>query len=164
LELIDELFEGRARCIVLVRHPLDCVESIEEFFSADVKTDPDIARMAEAFGAGRMTWARYWREVYNRIELFTRRPEDRVYLLTYEQLVSAPLPAAQAVFDFLDEQCPESIIEDAFSQPHTGGFQVPKIRSTSGVHGASVGRWRERPLSEARELWQYVSDIADGYG
>lgn len=165
LAMIDEIFDRTAIYIVIVRHPLDCITSLVEFFlTMSQHYDPDISRHFRIYGESNIALAQYWKTVYETIHTFAAGIQERVWLVQYEQLTASPSVTLQELLGFLNEEyCPE-LLNRALIAPHTSGYEDSKILSTRRIHTDSVGRWRELPDSQAHMLWRLVSDTAEKYG
>lgn len=166
LPFLDEIFNGEVLYLFLVRHPLDCIDSLYECFGYATRhdLDPEIARSVERYGKGRYGWAKYWNEVYERIYTFSALYPDRCHLFRYEDLVRNPAETLKHVLGFLGETLPESLIETALLQEHTPGFEDYKIRHTSNIHTASVGKWKDWSPHEIRAVWPLVEATAARFG
>jgi Sulfotransferase family len=164
-DLIEQLFEGQALYIILVRHPLDCICSLDDFLPLGGKIDdPDMARIAERHGYGRYAWAQYWSEVYTKLWLFSVGRPERTIIVRYEELASCPELTLQRICEFIGESYDPAIVARAFSHQHAEGFGDPKIEQTDRVHTDSVGRWRSWPQEESETLWEQVQVPAAKFG
>jgi hypothetical protein len=165
LDFIDDVFEGRVLYLFIVRHPLDCVESLTEFFYyASSRNDPEARRAAERYGAGRYGWAKYWAEVNERLYVFAASNPDRCHLFHYESVIEDTRASMSAVLAFLGETLPEDLIEKAFRKRHTEGFQDHKIGDTQSILNDRVGKWKDWSSSEIAALWRVVCDTATNVG
>jgi hypothetical protein len=165
LPLIDQIFGREPQYLCVVRHPLDCIGSLEEFFwQTPHNEDPDIAANVLRHGKGRYAWAQYWLEVYQRIHLFSSAVGERALVVKYEDLVARTDSTVRGIFDFIGVDCPENIVQEAFRRPHGTGFQDLKILRTTGIHQASVARWRDWPKAEVASLWTLVEPLASEFG
>jgi protein-tyrosine sulfotransferase len=164
LPLIEDIFDRRVLYVLIIRHPLDTIASMEQFFENPKHGDPDIAAKTAAFGKGAYGWARFWVEVYQRVDFFRTENPERTHLVRYEDLVTQPLAEAEKLFAFLGEVCPPNIVSEAFRLPHKRGFQDHKIISTTSVHTNSVGRWESWPKSRVAALWPIVEATAERFG
>lgn len=162
--LIEQLFEGQALYIILTRHPLDSICSLEVLPLSPGSRDPEVARVAEAFGYGRYAWAQYWHEVYTKLWLFAATRPERTMIVKYEELVSCPEHLLQRICEFIGEAYDPTIVARAFSTEHTRGFGDFKIRQTDSVHKDSVGLWRRWPREESETLWACVHYPATKFG
>lgn len=162
LDFIDEVFLHKPKYVILSRHPIDCVLSLEKFFSlaGSNHADPEIARAAARYGAGRSMWIRYWKEVYDAIHLFAARHADRCKFFQYERLATAPIPTAEEILNFIGEQYEQGLIERALLQTHAKGFGDSKIKSTKQVHAGSVGTGNTLCRTEREELFAAAGPVA----
>jgi hypothetical protein len=165
LPFIDLLFDGNVKYVLLVRHPLDCVLSLEAFslrFPHFRRDDPEIRALVRLHGCGRDVWARYWAETYDRILSFLRTTPDRCRLVRYEELVATPDKVLADVATFFGEDHTLLNLEDAFTNLGSKGYQDDKIFQTRHIHNSSVGGYRSVP--ELRRLWPLVRNTAAQYG
>jgi hypothetical protein len=161
---IDEIFNGQVQYIIMVRHPLDCIDSLVNFFPQESENSSDIVRKVRNYGKGKFGWAKFWVEVYDKLHLFSQSFPERVHIVHYESLVTDPVATIEKIFAFIDEVYPASILEDAFKSNHRFGFQDLKILNTQSIHLESIGRWQEWPKIESDSLWQIVGETAEKFG
>lgn len=166
LPFIEKIFAGNVLYLVIVRHPLDCIASLEEAFPNASKhnRDPEIARIVDLWGKGRYGWARYWIDVYERTHLFCSSIPDRTHVIRYEDLVTNPESVMSSAVSFLGEDPGSLRLQETFSKKESGGLQDQKFRNTSGIHRNSVSRWKAWPANETRALWDMVEHVAGKYG
>jgi hypothetical protein len=154
-----------------VRHPLDCIASLEESITfSDLHSassyleDPDLSQNIRRHGKGRFAWARFWSEVYEQIYVFSQGNQARIHVVRYEDLIYDPPNVIKGVLQFMGESYSNGLIDEAFRQRHQAGYQDLKILSTDRVHNNSVGRWRQWPAGEVTALWKIVEPMAMQYG
>ena len=167
LEQIDAMFEHNAQYVFLTRHPFDSIVSLEEFFGSpsESHSDPEIARVAQRYGYGRLAWAKYWVEVNERILYAKEALGSRALLLRYEDLVRKPTDIVSRVLDFLEESQDPKVVLNAFQVSHDDGFQDSKIKMSSGLHRDSVYRaWNVLKARERSMVWNFVEDLATSLG
>jgi hypothetical protein len=165
LPFIDELFAGRALFIVIVRHSLDCIASLEEFMSQfQNHQDPEINDNIRQYGADKYGWAKLWTHVYEQIFVATRSRLDRVLFVKYEELIDAPVAVLSAVLEFIGETYSPGLVERAFKVGHLPGLGDPKVLRTRSVHKESLGRWKAWSQPETDALWEVVRSVAAPYG
>ena len=162
--VIERMFNEQVLYVVIVRHPLDCIASLETFTElSTTHEDPDIVRIAAQHGKGRYAWALYWREVYNRLRYHIEEKPDRFSVVRYEDLVREPDAAVRRVLRFLGESYQPGIVDKAFSVPHDEGYQDLKITRTTAVHRKSVGCSNAWTTSGRTAAWNIVRDTANFY-
>lgn len=165
LDFLDEVFAAEPLYLWIVRYPLDCIASLESFFMESVNhEDPEIAAAIRQHGRGRFGWARHWAEVHERIAAFQAAVGERCLTLRYEDLVLRTQSTVEKIFRFLGEECPAEIVAEAFLREHSVGFEDDMIRSTNGIHAASLGRSSTWNLREALALWEVVGPAASRFG
>ena len=166
LPFIDEIFEGEALYLLIVRHPLDCIDSLQETFGDATPDygDPEIARSVKRYGQGRRGWAGYWNEVNERLHVFSAAHPNRCHVFRYEDLVRTPAATLQRVFTFIGEKLPPDLVATALAKDHTPGFEDYKIRATGGIHADGVGKWKSWPAREVAALWRLVGQTAARFG
>jgi hypothetical protein len=131
VDVLDDLLDGDAVYIVLVRHPLDhATSAIERFNHAEFHLE-NVERML-----------RYWVNTVTHHLQVERQLPDRCTRVRYEDLVAEPEARLRAVFEFIGESHVPDIHEEMFAQPHDGDCGDHKIRRTSSVQRTSVGRWK----------------------
>lgn len=165
LPFIDELFASEPLYIVIVRDPLDCVDSIWNYFDlTEDHEDPDIAHLVRRYGDDRFACAKYWRDFYEKVNEFYLLFSERVHIIKYEDIVRDPEAAMNAVFHFICEDPVSNIASAMFKARHDAGYGDKKIRSTNKIHQQSIGRWASMPSAEADALWDIVAVQARRYG
>jgi Sulfotransferase family len=167
LSFLEKVFAGQVLFVFIIRHPLDCIASLEEAFPNVSKhnVDPEIARIISLWGKGRYGWAKYWIDVYEQVRLFAASNPSRTHLITYEDLVKAPQETSAGAIRFLGEDPALLKLETAFARrAGSSGLQDPKIRKTSGVHTESLDRWKSWTAAEVETIWEMVGGLAAKFG
>lgn len=165
LPFIDELYDQKVLFVILVRHPLDCIESIERyFFIHKAHEDPDIAMIAERFGTDRYACARYWSEGYQMIREFQARCDHRSHVLTYEDMVTNTAVSIGETLKFIGEESHQGADGSCLKWDHRLGFGDKSIRKTESIDPARIGKWCKWPPGEVKMLWNIVGEQAREYG
>jgi hypothetical protein len=126
----DRLLDAKMIFVLVVRHPLDVIASMQE-----IKMDKAIARDIE----GR---AEHVAEYVASGLVFAKRHPDRGGLLRYEDLVARPVEELRRLMAQLGEAYDDGMIANLGSDSHGRGLEDPKARGRSDVSAASIGRWR----------------------
>jgi protein-tyrosine sulfotransferase len=166
LPLIDWLFESRASYLFIARHPCDTIDSLENArcFSADRLQDPDVAIALQRYGRSRSGWAHYWREVNQCLVSFAGQHQSRCFTCRYEELVEATERILTKLLSFIGETFRPGLIENAFTNSHTFGYEDWKIRDATEVYRTSVCKWTKWPPDEIQALWEIVGPLAEALG
>jgi hypothetical protein len=165
IPFIDEIFSRRVLYVGIIRHPLDCIASLEEFMSPFLcHDDQDVAANVRLYGADKYGWAKLWCHIYERIYVAAQSRAARFHMVTYEDLVSDAEGTVRIILDFIGEHYSEGMIERAFQMPHQIGLGDSKIQNTHRVHQQSVNRWQEWSQAETKALWELVASAATRYG
>lgn len=139
--------------IHVVRNPLDTLASIKEArFPLTIPPDLD-SRIAL-----------YKRYTEAGLDFGSRHPEQ-YHRVIYERLVEQPEAVVSELMAWLGESFEPAQL-DLDQIRHQSGLEDPKVKETTTVHAASVGRWKELLTpSEAAQisrecdpLWRQVSD------
>lgn len=162
LELIDRIYAGQVLYLILLRHPLDCIESLHERYGAPGRAgdDPEVARFISLYGRSRYGWAQYWNEVAGNLRTFSGLACDRCHLFKYEDLISDPSDAIRQICGFLQEEYSEDMLTRAFRMTHTEGYQDGKILGTRAILKTRVAKWRAWRREEVLGLWGAVESYA----
>jgi hypothetical protein len=162
LDFIDEVFEGNVQYLFMVRHPLDCIHSIDGYFlnASTEHEDPEITRQVRQYGKGRTAWAHYWVEVYEKILAFEHDKPHRRMLIRYETLATEPDATLREICAFIGEEYDPNILTTAFETQHDGGYEDDHIQATNRVHTDRIGAWKAWPREEAERLWSIVGPLA----
>jgi len=164
LPFLDKVFEEKVLYIFLIRHPLDCISSLEDFiYPTTHSANPDI-RAVRMDGGGRYGWAKYWTAIYERSYVFARMHPDRSHIVRYEDLVTSTQPTLVKMLDFLGESYSPGMERKAFRNLRWNGYQDSKIFNTWRVHRRSVGKWKTWPRPEVEALWELTQPVALKFG
>jgi hypothetical protein len=171
LDFIDELFAKDVCYLFITRHPFDTIQSLEGIGQGSGRghyafDDPELGRHARANGVGRFSWAKYWRDVNERLLTFSSGHPERCKLFRYEDLVRDSETTLREVLEFIGERFSPNMIEHAFTNDPKAmkGFGDSKIRRTSGIHSASIGKWQDWPHAECDALWRVTGETATLFG
>jgi hypothetical protein len=129
----DRLLRGRMAFILVVRHPLDVIASMDE-------TPMHKVIPADIFGR-----ARHVLEYAGSGLAFFETHPERSLIVRYERLVAEPRLVLRELTSFLSEEYSEAMI-DNLQADHGQGLEDPKSRSFAGISNENAGRWR-RDLS-----------------
>ena len=146
LDMLEALFSGHAKFIVLERHPLDVIVSnlklsevmgaqLDELFALTRGTNSPLDGLAQA-----------WADRARALDAFcARQGQDAVCRLTYEELTHAPKETLAQVFAFIGhEAAPEAVIQQAFAAPPAVGLGDFNIDMTTGISPAAENKWRAK--------------------
>jgi sulfotransferase family protein len=165
LPLIESTFARKVLYLFMLRHPLDCVVSMDEapYFKPHTVTDPDVGRAIRAHGYSRASLVSYWQEVNSTLVSF-ECDRDRVLIVRYEDLVRNPEQIVEQILAFLDEEQVSGLHTRAFGGPRTPGYQDWKIHDTTMVHTDSIARFRSWGDQEIATTWRRVEGLARTLG
>lgn len=145
LDEIETLFAGHARFIVLERNPLDVIVSnlgLAEVMGAQLDELFDLTRGTNSPLEG---LAQAWANRAARLKVFCQQHHVDVCRLTYEDLTHNPQSTLMRVFDFIGYPAePDTAIKDAFTRPAAVGLGDFNIDTTTGIHPAEDGKWRDK--------------------
>jgi hypothetical protein len=132
----DRLLKGEMMFVMVVRHPLDVIASMEEI-RMDKTIAPDAKSRAEHV-------AQY---LASGLDFVDRHPE-RSLILRYETLIDDTVGELQRLMEKIGDTYDERMIANLGAAEHGEGLQDPKARGRSDISAANIGRWR-RDLSDA---------------
>jgi hypothetical protein len=167
LPFIDRIFDGAAQYVLVVRHPLDCIDSLMDVpaFKAETISDPDIARSVAIYGRGPDGWAKHWTEVNAALWAFlSTSAGSRCHVVRYEDLVASPETVLKSLCAFLSEEFPPDLVHDAFQRPLAPGYGDWKVCRTATIHSKSLGRSGHWTETDRRVVWNIVGGIARQFG
>ncbi|HEX3729739.1 MAG TPA: sulfotransferase [Opitutaceae bacterium] len=166
IDFLEKVFAREAQYVLMVRHPLDCVDSLGRLFPVEYAEafNPDLGQKVREHGAGREGWIRFWTEIYARLDALRQAAPERTHVLRYEELVADPEAALRPLLRFLGEEYDPAMLAKAFTMEHAPGFQDSAIRKTDRVHEQSVGRWKQWPAAEAEAAWEIAGPTAAKFG
>lgn len=136
-DLLVKIFPD-ARYLCLYRQCLDVVHSCIQFSPMGFMPElaPYVAREPTNFVAAMVE---SWVEKTEQLLAFEHNHPDRVFRLTYEDMVREPEEILSEVFDFLQLSWDENLLHSVFSQPHDQGSGDLKVQFASAIHSDSVG-------------------------
>ncbi len=166
LDFLRNLFANNMSMLLVVRHPFDVVESIEEALDAGNSNFIHTSTLpfVEQENWRRLALCRYWVDANRRLLQFGQRFEDATHFVRYDNLVRNPLATMNGVFEFLGENACDDLLDVAFSMEHGVGIEDVKSRRTTAVHADSMDKWRTWPQQERDMLWETVGDVAGALG
>jgi hypothetical protein len=168
LPFIDNLFNQNALYLIVVRHPFDCILSLQTKFHETRYGDPDLDFSVKHYGNDLCGWAKYWREMNERLHVWRKANWERCYVIRYEDLVSNPEKRLAEVLDFLAvDRVPgdtSQMCREAFAGNHAHGYGDGKIRSTHTVHDHSVRKWKNWTPEQIQAYWTIVGRVAEEFG
>lgn len=149
---IEKLFAGHVKFIVILRHGLDVVCSMEEF-SRDLESyitelHEYIVRYPRYYEA----FAHAWADVTMDILDFADRYEDRCHVLKYEDLAAAPDDALAGIMYFLGIDAMQEKADKILGTKNIGGIGDWKSYKKSKVEQGSIGRWESQLSAATVEL------------
>lgn len=166
-EFIDDTFHSAALYIIMFRHPLDCVDSLDRFsqrLPIYDRPDPELTTYSAMYGAGKYGWSKYWHDANEHLIAFQSGRSKQCIGVKYEELISAPQEVLRRTLAFIGSDYEEGLVERAFKAKHTMGFQDPSIASSNAVDTKRTGRWRSWPSEEREVLWDIVQPVASRLG
>ncbi len=131
LDSWEQLLGDGFKLVHLIRNPVDALASLQQIgFEHTVPQD---------FGAQ----VALYQDFNDRAFAFRERHPDRIYLLTYENLVRQPEESLQPLFAFLGESFEPRILSTWRDPARGRGLEDPKIDLTDSIETAPIGRGQE---------------------
>lgn len=167
VEFLDYLFDRQAVFVLVTRHPLDVIPSLQyhledEFL--DGAEEPFLMDVAARHGIGEYGAARYWLEFSERLWVFSKCISARAHWVRYEDLVTDTVPTLARLFEFLGEAFDPSLVDQVFSVEHDAGFEYGDIRRRSAIEADRLGKWAGWPREKVAALWDVVGPMALKFG
>jgi protein-tyrosine sulfotransferase len=163
LSEIERIYGDHASFIVVVRHGLDVVCSLQEFAQELQAYISELHAYVVRHPRPLTAFAHAWADVTQDLLAFAERKPNAI-LVRYEDLVSAPEPTLSRLFGFIEEPWDASIIEAAFDNAEVSGLGDWKGYGATGIDAASVGRWRDLPGSTVADLAPIVNPVLERCG
>lgn len=126
--------------ILMVRHPLDVLASIEE---------TPMSRILPNDTTGRAQHIRNYMETGLS---FCRKNPTKSIVVRYEDLVLDPLSTLRTLLAFLGEDFSAELLRAFHSSDSQIGLGDPKANSHSRITSESVGRWRRSLSHETLDI------------
>ena len=163
LNEIERIYGQHADFVVVVRHGLDVVCSLQEFTQELQAYISELHRYVVRYPRPLEAFARAWAEVTSDLLAFAERRPNAI-LVRYEDLVNEPETTLKRVFGFLEEPWHASVVEGAFRSSEVKGLGDWKGYGAAGINAASMGRWRSLPRSTVGELAPIVGPVLERCG
>jgi protein-tyrosine sulfotransferase len=163
LREIERIYGDHAQFIVVIRHGLDVVCSLQEFTQELRAYISELHAYVRRFPKPLEAFAHAWADVTADLLAFAERRPNAV-LVRYEDLVSQPEETLRRLLEFLQEPWHASVIDAAFRKKDVKGLGDWKGYDASGVHAASVGRGLDLPASTIAELTPIIGPVLERCG
>lgn len=166
LNEIESLCADHVQYVCVVRHGLDVACSIREFSDRGFTYLTEIHDYVKKYPRALEAFAHAWVDANAALIEFISRNPDNAMLIRYEDLVASPKDKIVELFDFLNENYDDSILEQAFEKPRSAGFGDWKSYGRSGIDNVSVQRWKSLPPNTASRLAGICNPLLEelGYG
>lgn len=126
----DNLLDQNYHFIMVVRHPLDTLASIQE--ANFVKTIPDNFQ----------DQVQLYRQYTETGLDFVHQFPNRCSLIRYENLVQHPKETLEALYSDLHEDYEEKILNEFHTDPLPQGLEDLKSRGNTNIYLSSINRWK----------------------
>jgi hypothetical protein len=160
---IERIYGDHARFIVVVRHGLDVVCSLQEFTQELQAYISELHAYVSRFAKPLEAFAHAWADVTADLLGFAERRPNAV-LVRYEDLVGQPEETLRRLLDFVGEPWHDAVIETAFRKKDVKGLGDWKGYDASGIHAASVGRGLDLPTPTVAELAPIIGPVLERCG
>lgn len=128
-----------AKYICLYRHGMDVVHSCLE--SSRLSLMPEqLSYVCQNSGSlvGAMT--QNWVEKTQKILTFEQTYPEQCFQIKYESYVVNPVATLQPLFEFLEVDWDETLLDSVFSIQHDLGPEDPKVAYSKRIHKGSIGK------------------------
>lgn len=140
LDLLDAVFDYRARFIYAVRHGLSVAHSCASRFPMR-----DGLPLNELTGLDLGTYVNEWVANNESTMDFYERNRERCFLLRYEEFTKSPMSVGRKLFEFLQERWDDEFISKRLGEQRLRGMGDNKILVTKGKILAAEEPWRSWP-------------------
>ena len=164
LHEIESLCADHGQYVCVVRHGLDVVCSIQEFSDRGFTYLTEIHEYIKKHPRALEAFAHAWVDANTALIDFISRNRENALLIRYEDLVAAPKEKVVEMFDFLNEEFDESILERAFKKPRSAGFGDWKTYDRTEIDNASMRRWKSLPPNTASRLADICNPLLESFG
>lgn len=160
LDAIEDLCGDAVRYVVLLRHPLDVVVSMQELFARSQRFPEEVHRYIRHEPNLGVALAQLWADTTSRmLDLAVRRPADTV-VVRYEALVAQPEVETARIFEALGLAAAPGAVEAAIAERAPVGFGDWKLMERTQVDQSSVGRYTQLSKHTISRLGGVVNDVA----
>ena len=160
LDAVEDLCGDAVRYVVLLRHPLDVVVSMQELFARSQRFPDELHRYIRHEPNVGVALAQAWADITTELlDLAERRAADTV-VVRYEALVAQPEVETARLFDALGLAPSPGAVEAAVAERAPVGFGDWKLLERSRVDQQSVGRYTQLSKHTISRLGGIVNDVA----
>ena len=162
---IEQLFNGHARFVCVVRHGLDVALSLKDLCDANEVYLREIHEYIVRYPRPLMAFAQIWADITTGLlDLAERRPESAM-ALRYEDLTRNPAEEVSRLVEFLDLEQGHDLL-DALVNDQPKGLGDWKTYERTTVDDTSVDRWRGLSSANVARLASTVNPVLEraGYG
>lgn len=163
LEEVERIYGEHASFIVVIRHGLDVVCSLQEFAQELGVYIGELHAYVTRYPRPLEAFAHAWADVTSDLLGFAARNSNAI-LVRYEDLVSEPEQTLGRLFAFIGEPWEPSIIETAFRKAEVKGLGDWKGYGAAGISCTSIGRWQGLPQSMIADLGAIVGPVLERCG
>jgi len=160
LDAIEELCGDAVRYVVLLRHPLDVVVSMQELFARSQRFPDEVHRYIRNEPNLGVALAQAWADITTRLLDFAERRAADTVVVRYEALVAQPEVEAARLFETLDLAPSPGAVSAAVSDRAPVGFGDWKLLERTQVDQQSVGRYTQLSRHTISRLGGIVNDVA----
>jgi protein-tyrosine sulfotransferase len=163
LKEVERIYGDHAYFVVVIRHGLDVVCSLQEFTQELQAYISELHTYVARYPRPLEAFAHAWADVTSDLLAFAERRPNAI-LVRYEDLVNEPEQTLRRLFAFVEEPWHASVVEAAFRKSEVKGLGDWKGYGAAGINAASIGRWRSLPRSTIAELAPIVGPVLERCG
>ena len=164
LDAIEDLCGDAVRYVVLLRHPLDVVVSMQELFARSQRFPDEVHRYIRNEPNLGVALAQAWADITTRLLDFAERRAADTVVVRYEALVAQPEVEAARLFDALGLAPAPDAVRGAFAENAPVGFGDWKLLERVQVDQRSVGRYTQLSKHTISQLGGVVNAVATAAG
>ncbi len=160
LDAIEDLCGEAVTYVVLLRHPLDVVVSMQELFARSQRFPEEIHGYIRREPNVCVALAQAWADITTRLLDFAERRASDTVVVRYEALVAQPESEAARLFEALGLAPSPGAVAAAVSDRAPVGFGDWKLLERTQVDQQSVGRYTQLSKHTISRLGGLVNDVA----
>jgi len=164
IDAIRQIFGKRLKYVVLTRHGLDAVASVQEWCLKAESFPEELHRYIVGEQQPLVAFARAWVDVVRSLDLLAEQLPENVLTIRYEDLVKEPEGVIRRALEFLDEPWEPGLLERGLSAENLGGFGDWKTYGQTRIETGSVDRWRRLSQGTIGDLVPIVNPTLVRHG
>jgi hypothetical protein len=152
LDRIEQLCAGQVQYIIVLRHGLDVATSLNELSTRNGRYLEELHSYIRRFPAPIEAFSECWLDLTRALRALASRDPEGTLVVRYEDLVAEPGTQLARICAFLDEDCPDDLLDHALAARDSPGLGDWKTYGEAGLSTGSLERWKTLPADTIHAL------------